>query len=331
MTSYKEIKSISKDLKIGGPSISQINHMDHWLNYYFHFCIENKCMPDFFTFHFYPHDETREILAKGLECGRHIPRLNPNKDMLEEYVDIILSYVNKYGYSRENVFITEWNSSAFHRELTNDTLYKASYIARTITKNYNKISSLSYWTFSDIIEEFPVPCQTYHGGIGVITKEGIPKAGYYAFYLLNKLGKQLIYSSENLVITSIGDEFQVLMYNYCHFDELYCNNDRSMINELNRYDVFAENEALKITLNLLQLPFYTAKICEYHITKDHGSTFDEWLNMGHPEKLQKEEIEYLKSIYPKYKTSIINLPDKLELRRILKPHEVRLITISKIC
>ena len=330
LASYNEIKGISNRIKIGGPSISQINGMESWLSNYFEFCKTNRCMPDFFAFHFYPHDESVELLAKELLSGKHLPRISPNENLLKEYMGKVLLFIEKYGYTQEDIYITEWNSSAFHRELSHDTAYKACYIAKNIAQNFNQVGSLSYWTMSDIIEELSVPKETFHGGIGVITKEGIKKAAYYSFYLLNKLGNRLLYTSENFIVTCSNNEIQILMFNYCHFDELYCNNDRSMINYLERYDVYSKDESIEISLLLKDLPSFTGKMCEYTISKSFGSSYDTWLKMGHPESLEKEEIEILKSVKPAYKTSTVNINSSIRISRTLSPHDVKLITIKAL-
>lgn len=85
------------------------------------------------------------------------------------------------------VYYTEWNSGA---GIASDGPFGSSFILKTIMDSVDLAEGYSYWTFSDIFEEGGMPYKPFHGGFGLLNLQGIPKASYRAFQLLNKLGDE---------------------------------------------------------------------------------------------------------------------------------------------
>ena len=52
------------------------------------------------------------------------------------------------------------------------------------------MAAMSYWTFSDVLEEQGIINSPFYGGYGLIAPRGIPKAPFHFFRLLNLLGDQ---------------------------------------------------------------------------------------------------------------------------------------------
>ena len=81
--------------------------------------------------------------------------------------------------------------------------------------------------------EAPLSSDTFYGGAGLCTFNGIKKPSYYAFDLLSRLGNQLIAHGESYVVTKHKNDIQILFYNYCHYSVLYAkgeNFDKSFSN-----------------------------------------------------------------------------------------------------
>jgi beta-xylosidase len=72
--------------------------------------------------------------------------------------------------------------------------------------------------------------------------------------------------------------------------------------------------------------------CQGAHIKNHGSSFDEFVNMGAYMPLGNDEIDYLKKVsIPKMTVSETAVIDKtLMIEAVLKPLEVRLIEVSMI-
>lgn len=86
--------------------------------------------------------------------------------------------------------IEEWSSTLWQRDLSSDTCYKAAWLTKNVLENYENVDMLGYWLLTDFIDEWLVPGGVFHGGYGLFTANGIPKAGYQALRLLNRVGSK---------------------------------------------------------------------------------------------------------------------------------------------
>lgn len=326
--SYNVIKEIDKDLKVGGPSISSLTiKQTKWLERYISYCIENKCEPNFISFHTYPNEVFNIEDSFDHKNGLII---DPNIDYLGTVIDIVKSKLSDYKLGNVELNLTEWNSTISHRDLTNDTLYKGSYIFKNILENMDKLDSFGYWTLSDYMEEFKLDKHIFHGGLGLITNNGIKKSAYYAFELLNSLGDTVIDKGDGYYVTRDSKGIKVFLYNYCHFDKIYSLSDVSNIDITNRYNVFIDK-----TINLeLKLKNFDKegkyKVSVSTLNKDNGSGYDTWLNMGAPMYMDNEDIDYInnKSIPLKIKY-YVNIDKEYVIKEELKPHEVKVYSFIK--
>lgn len=328
---YNTIKSINSDLKVGGPSILGYNILKNtWLEKHLDYCIENNCKPDFITFHSYPLDDVDEGITDYLLGNDVKICINKNENYLKDLISKLNEILKKLKLEKTSVYITEWNSTASHRDFTNDTLYKASYITKNIIENLDKLDGFGYWTSTDLLEEFRIDEDVFHGGLGLIANNGIKKSAFYAYELLSKLGDELIDIGDSYIVTKKYDTYQIMIYNYCHFDNIYSRGDISQISKTDRYNVF-NNIEKSITLSLENIESGEYLFKEYKIGREKGSAFDTWVDMGSPKYLDEEDVVYINNNsapeikkYNKYinKSCIISYD--------LAPHEVKFYTIQRI-
>ncbi len=323
---YRVVKGISPKLQLGGPAICDLSGAASWLRDYFAYCDTENCLPDFFSFHCYIHlADLTEIHSSFFSKNNRIT-LSADPDYLRNAISQIRALVSSYGYGSDRLYMTEWNASPSHRDLSRDTLFMASFLVKNILENMDSVNSFGYWAISDFLEEFPIPRECFHGGMGVITASGIKKAGYYAFFFLERLGSKKIASGPGYYITSGGGGCQVLLYNYFHYDPLYCSMDHSGISHIDRYSIFKDAANHTLQLRLSGLPQGPCRIIERTLNRSHGSSFDAWVDMGCPEDMTAEHTEYLKSIsVPHYHETVEHIKGSYLLQRCLTPHELRLI------
>jgi len=71
------------------------------------------------------------------------------------------------------------------------------------------------------------------------------------------------------------------------------------------------------------------RIKRYILNREHGSIFDEWLNMNSTYNIKKDEIDYLKQIcVPKQTVFYVESIDELRLESCLSPHEVNFYEVT---
>lgn len=326
---YQTIKNLNPAYKVGGPSIVSINNSD-WLQQFLDFCMNENCEPDFISFHCYMHDELdinkkKKLLDEGSFEFGYISR---DEDFLKNKIIRIKQILAEKKMDQVELHLTEWNSTAFHRDLTNDTSFKAAFVVKNLLENMDSIGSFGYWTASDLIEEQRAAIPTFHGGLGLITNKSIPKPAYYAYEFLGKLGDQMIAAGEGYFITKSPKGYQMILYHYCHYDMLYCMNQHANIDIKNRYKVFLDRDEIQLKLILSGLEKGSYKIKQHRLNRENGSAFDKWVEMGAPESLSPEEINYLRySSIPNRHFSDVRIENDFILNTNLQPHEVQLYEI----
>ncbi|MEV5027095.1 GH39 family glycosyl hydrolase [Paenibacillus sp. LPE1-1-1.1] len=335
---FQTIKSISARLQIGAPGRIITFGSFAFSEAFFAFCKQNDCLPDFIPLHFYPHEHIDDMmddwqnklmqLAPYRQLQDHFRRISPNPNYLKEKLIHEVGFLKEQGLADREVYLTEWNSTAYHRELTNDTLYKAAYIVKNLVENLDDIQGFGYWVLSDNIEETVASPRLFHGGLGLVAQHGVPKAAQYAYDLLAKLGDRLIAREEGYIVTASSGGYQVLAYNYCHFDDLYALGDTSFIDETNRYNGFKDEKVLKMAFELKAIANGKYRMITHRINRKHGSSYDKWVEMGAPEPLSAEDIEYIKTAsVPERSVQTVEAEHGFTFDTVLEPHAVALIEL----
>ncbi|MGE7854387.1 GH39 family glycosyl hydrolase [Bacillus paramycoides] len=339
---YETVKCISPRLQIGAPGRFITLDGGGFYDEFFAFCRERQCLPDFIPIHFYP-QERLDSLEQTEQCNvfneldsfqkliEEFGGVSPNPDFLKDRLANEQRLLEEQQMSGSDLYLTEWNSTAYHRELTNDTLYKAAYIVKNIIDNLDGIEGFGYWVLSDNIEETAASPDLFHGGLGLFAQYGIPKAGMLAYELLAKLGDRLIERGDRYIVTSGRGGYQVLTFNYCHFDDLYALGDNSFIDAVNRYNCFKDVKTVKLELEFMGLPSGKYRVVTRKIGRKHGSSYDRWVEMGAPESLCPEDVEYLKAgARPRMTSQYIEVDNSQTCISILEPHGVELIELIPV-
>ena len=194
-----------------------------------------------------------------------------------------------------------------------DTAYMLPYIIHNAL-NGNK--NLSFLRAFDVLEkESHLSNEVFIGAPGLINDINIRKPSYYAYYLLSKLNGVVIAKDDGYVITKNEDkeEYSILLYTHNEIiDNLFTSNSQNIQRSL------AKATTKKISLNLTNINT-NSRITFYEINEKVGSSYNYWLAMGKPDRLNKEEMEILsRASYPKIsfkyskKSSVLNIITKLE-------------------
>ena len=252
---------------------------------------------------------------------------------LKDFVMQVLRERRRLNLGKLPIYLSEWNNTPSQQDLLNDTCFKSCYIVKNILENYDRLESFTYQALTDLMADSSLPNMLFFGGLGLFTVNGIPKASYYAYTLLQQLGDQFLGRGDEYFITRENDSFQVMLYNYRHFNYLYANGERFDMTETDRYTVFADSEPVMISLCLSDIPQGNYKISETYVNRTHGSAFDQWVSMGALELTTPQEIDWLKkSSVPGFHQKIVsvNSDEILELDVTLELLEVRLIQITPL-
>lgn len=341
--SYRCIKAIDPDIKLGGFGTIDFTNHQNWLDEFDAFVQNEKIGIDFFSFHVYnlsqnftPESDQNGTLNDVEIAGNAIQKLAESGSIMlgdgqnfSACIDHIIEKSKELASLNKELWITEWNANSDSRDLVHDTCYMAAFIVKSALENNEKVTGMGFWTFTDIFDEFQLEQPLFHGGFGLMTYNGIKKAGYHAFYFLSKLGEDLVSIEEDMIVTKSGDDYQILLFNYSHPNYLYRKFDYSQLSTTSRYTVFDKEDVKSFQLNLdgLQGEY---KIKKQYVNKQQGSSYDAWVESGAPNEMDNDAINYIKGrAEPGVKIQDISVQNNYILETVLQPHEIQLIEIKR--
>ncbi|HZH92691.1 MAG TPA: helix-turn-helix domain-containing protein [Tissierellaceae bacterium] len=338
------VRKVSERIRVGGPAVTHHHAIEGtFMERFLDYAKATGTKLDFASVHIYSdnfadEEESKEIMSlmEDKDFARDFYNRFPSvrniyhhMDHTEDTLDRVRDLLAKKNKGDLPLVVTEWNASTSCRNPINDTSYVATHIIRNLLRSRDKADMIGYWTFTDILEEFKAGISHFHGGFGLINRDGIKKPSYYAYYLLNKLGKEVLQEGEDHIVTRSRSEIQILAYNYAYFDEAFKSGDTSLLSHEERYRTYA-GEVDKILDFKINVSPGSYLVKRYRLDRENGSAFDKWVEMGMPEDMTREEVEYLKGVSrPAIKTEIVEAESHINLSTILPPHGTELITIRK--
>jgi xylan 1,4-beta-xylosidase len=290
------IKSVDSFARVGGPATSN----NAWIPEMIDFCKRSGAPIDFISTHHYPTDV---VLGYGVEDSQNFAK--PGKDDLDEesaekleeqksvFYDHLWERVDRGVLTDMTkkaveeaaglpVYYTEWNSLA---GMPSDGPFGSSFIAKTVLDGAGLVEGYSYWTFSDIFEEGGMPSAAFHGGFGLLTMQGVPKASYRAFQLLQELGDKMY---EQKMADGTVDVYAVRK-DVSGTVQLMAINHHSLLHPISE-------ETAKITVTGLKVPEGTPLPVEIKRVDDiHGNALHRWMEMGSPKYVTPGQVCALKA------------------------------------
>ena len=188
-----------------------------------------------------------------------------------------------------------------------------------------------YWLLTDLMEERATLESVFHGGYGLFTYNGIPKAGYHAMRLVSALDDRQIAAAPGWMLTGGSDGYHLLVYNYCHYGNLYRYRYQRLTQPQDAYTVFEPGENIRYQFLLSGLTDGAYRVERRTIDRNNGSSFDKWLEIGAPRYLRPDELRYLDEIsQPAYQVGEVRAENGLRLEVLAHPLDTILITIRSL-
>jgi MYXO-CTERM domain-containing protein len=226
-----------------------------------------------------------------------------------------VSAITGAGYSTSQVmsFNTEWNSSysgqgggAGDAVMSMDNHWNVGFIlkAAKLLSDRNSgstppLSVFSYWVLSDVFDESGGPSGSYilgqQGGqlpfgqvFGLMTFQGIRKAAFNAFKLLNYTGPVRLLSAGGTggdgvdamaTMSQAGDELQILVYDY--------------------YAKLNSSGSDMVTINLSNVPSAMAGkqvfVTQFVVDETHSNPYSVWTGQGKPTTPSETQLQALRA------------------------------------
>ena len=279
----KAVKSVNKDYPVGGPSGAGPVFIEELIDY----CNKKKVPLDFITYHTYGLGDG----PSGLDqYGNRKLFLHPSLHYVCDCANQPLPAIVKKGKKKLPVYITEWNSSYSPVDPVHDSFFAGPFILEQL-RNTEALDSMSFWTFTDIFEENGPAPRPFHGGFGLMSYQGIPKAAYWAYKYLSLLGGTELVSSDksSYVCRDEKGGVQVLFWDLSH------PTDGGKVSNQDFFfkTVPATNKGeASVVLHHLPAGEYDVKV--YMIGFQQNDPYTLWLNAGAPSDLTREDVEEIK-------------------------------------
>jgi xylan 1,4-beta-xylosidase len=261
--SARALKRVSPKLQVGGPATAQAAWVDRFIEH----CIRSGTPVDFVSTHVYANDTSKDVF--GFE--ESIPR----RDMVSRAVRKVYDQVKNSARPDLPIHWSEFNASYMNEVDVTDSPFMGPWLANTIRQCDGLVTTMSYWTFSDVFEEQGVAQRPFYGGFGLIAPGSIPKASFNVFKLLHMLGEQRTgNNSESAITTRRPDgSLALAIWNYAAPGTL--------------------GPAKRMILAFRNLRG-RQHVRIHYVDRDHGSALTAWDGMGRPQFPSQKQQEALR-------------------------------------
>jgi len=207
----RTIKAIDPALRVGGPATAGAAWVPEFLDH----VAKSGAAVDFVATHTYGVDG-------GFldEEGKSDTKLSPSPDAIVGDVRKVRRQIQASAFPNLPLFFTEWSTSYTPRDFVHDSYISAPYILTKLKQSQGLLQGMSYWTFSDLFEEPGPPPTPFHGGFGLLNREGIRKPAYFAYKYLHALrGRSVPVSDQNAMVAVDGKRAAALLWDWQQPDQ----------------------------------------------------------------------------------------------------------------
>jgi xylan 1,4-beta-xylosidase len=202
----RTVKAVDPALRVGGPSTAGAA----WVPEFLEHVAKSGAPIDFVTTHSYGVDG-------GFldEQGKEDTKLSPSPDAIIGDVRKVRAQIRASKFPNLPLYFTEWSTSYTPRDPVHDSYVSAPYILTKLKGSQGFAQAMSYWTYSDIFYESGPPPAPFHGGFGLINREGIRKPAFFAYKYLNALkGREITTADAEAMLATDGARTSALVWDW---------------------------------------------------------------------------------------------------------------------
>jgi xylan 1,4-beta-xylosidase len=259
----RAVKRAGQRLRVGGPATAQAA----WIPDMIEHSVQTQVPLDFVSTHVYGNDLSKDVFGTDENIDR--------SEMVSRAVQKVYKQVKASTRPDLPIIWSEYNASYKNEIDVTDSAYMGPWLANNIRLCDGLVTTMSYWTFSDVFEEQGVIKTPFYGGYGLLAEGGVPKAAFNAFAMLHRLGDQRAQPDlANVLVTKRTDgTFAIAVWNYAA---------PGTAGPARKIHVSADG---------------WSGTTNYHVEivdPDHGSALAAWRAMGSPASPTREQYEQLK-------------------------------------
>ena len=317
--SARALKQVDAALQVGGPSTAGAD----WVVPFLAYCRANEVPVDFVTTHTYGVDG-------GFldEFGHDDNKLSRSADAVVGDVRRVRRQIEASAYPGLPLYITEWSTSYNSRDPVHDSHLSAPYILEKLRATRGLAQAMSYWTYSDLFEEAGPPPAPFHGGFGLMTRDGVRKPAWFAYkYLAALRGLDIPVADGATFAAADGAATAAVIWDWRLPEQ-----DTSNRPFFGRPLPAATIAPVALTLSGLAPGRYRLRL---HRTGYRANdAYTEWLSMGKPQALSDAQLGRLQALTvdrPEIDRTVRVGPDgRLRRRLPMRSHDVLLLTLQPL-
>lgn len=273
------IKSIDPALRVGGPATAGAA----WVPEFLAHVKASGAAVDFVTTHTYGVDG-------GFldENGKSDTKLSPSPDAIVGDVRRVRGQIAASAFPALPLYFTEWSTSYTPRDAVHDSYISAPYILSKLDACEGLVQGMSYWTFSDLFEESGPPPTPFHGGFGLLNREGIRKPAFFAYKYLHALQGNTLPSTDGQAMLAVdGGKFSAVIWDFEQPQQAVSN--RPFFTK-----PLPSHPAAPVQLRVTHLLPRASYNLEVYRTGYHANdAYTAYLEMGSPKELTDEQKQHL--------------------------------------
>ena len=277
----RTLKKVDAGLRVGGPSTAGAD----WVVPFLAYAKAHDVPVDFVSTHTYGVDG-------GFldENGVEDRKLSASPDAIVGDVRRVREQISASHLPGLPLYITEWSTSYNPRDLVHDSYISAAYILAKLHATRGLAQAMSYWTFTDLFEEPGPPPTPFHGGFGLMTREGLRKPAFFAYKYLHALAGNDIPSSDDGVFASAdGKRTAAVIWDWQQPDQKASN--RSFFGK-----PVPATPARTVQLRIAHVAAGNYRLRVHRTGYQANDAFTAWLEMGKPDSLNAEQLRHLSAL-----------------------------------
>ncbi|GAB3453971.1 cellulase family glycosylhydrolase [Massilia terrae] len=277
----RAIKAVDPQLKVGGPSTAGAA----WVPEFLAHVAKSGAGVDFVTTHTYGVDG-------GFldEKGKEDTKLSPSPDAIIGDVRRVREQISASAFPQLPLYFTEWSTSYTPRDLVHDSYISAPYILSKLKATQGLVQGMSYWAYTDLFEEPGPPDTPFHGGFGLLNREGIRKPAYFAYKYLHALqGKAIPLADGQAMAAYGGGTVSALVWDFQQPEQKLSN--RSFYSRLQ-----PSVPSAPVALQLRHLRPGTYRMQLRRTGYRANDAYSAYIEMGAPKALTLEQLARLQAL-----------------------------------
>ncbi len=315
----KTIKAIDPALRVGGPSTAGAAWVPELLDH----VAKSGAAVDFVTTHTYGVDG-------GFldENGNQDTKLSPSPDAILGDVRRVRREIQASKYPGLPLYFTEWSTSYTPRDPVHDSYISGPYILNKLKGSEGLLQGMSYWTYTDLFEEPGPPPTPFHGGFGLLNREGIRKPAYFAYKYLHALQGLAVPVDDGQVFAATGNGgVSAVIWDFQQPEQKLSNGPF-----YRRLVPAVPAPSVELSVSHLKPGDYQLKVRRTGFRANDA--YSAYIDMGAPKKLTPEQLDRLQTLtrdLPEIDRRVrVDKGGSYKLSLPMRNNDVVLVTVERI-